>query len=476
MRQLVDVGVSSYDRSALSPGVLHLGVGAFHRAHQELYFHELAQRGVTDWSVVGVGMRNRDLMDALEPQDNLYTVIERGSGDDEAQVIGTLDAFLHAGEDPRRVVRALADERIRMVTVTVTGNGYHVDGDTGELDADAPEVVADLEHPERPETFFGLIVEGLRRRRAAGIGPFTVVSCDNVPRNGDVSRTAVVSFARLRGEHELAGWIERHVAFPNSMVDRITPEADGAATELLEDEFGVHDNSPVATEPFRQWILEDSFCNERPPLEQVGVQFVEDVAPYELMKKRLLNGSHTALGYLGVLAGVGTTDEAMADPVFRRFLVRLMDEEVSPLLPQVPGVNLEEYRSTLIERFSNPSIKDDLQRLCRRGSTKVPAYLVAAIVEARAAGRSHELLTLAVAGWLRYLRGDAFDGGEIAIQDARKDELQPLLRRDLLAALEDRTLFGDLSGDEGFAQELEAALGQLEALGARGAVERAVTS
>jgi mannitol-1-phosphate/altronate dehydrogenase len=260
------------------------------------------------------------------------------------------------------------------------------------------------------------------------------------------------------------------------MVDRITPEADDEVARLVEDAFGLTDNAPVATEPFRQWIIEDRFSNERPPLEDVGVQFVDDVAPYELMKKRLLNGSHTALGYLGHLAGLRTTDEAMADPVFRTFLTQLMEEEVSPLLPDVPGVDLDEYRATLIERFSNPNIKDDLQRLARRGSTKVPAYLMASIAEARDAGRSHELLTLAVAGWLRYLRGVDCDGRPIDIQDARKDRLRELALRgghDPRLLLGERDIFGDLGRNAAFVASLERAARAFERDGLRATIAAA---
>ena len=366
----------------------------------------------------------------------------------------------------------MADERIRLVTITVTGAGYHLEPATGRFDAEHEDVVADLEHPHAPATFFGLIAEALDRRRAAGTRPFTVLSCDNIPHNGDATRTAVVSFARLR-DAGLADWIEAEVAFPNSMVDRITPSTTEDAVELVDAEFGLDDRWPVVTEPFRQWIVEDRFGGERPPLEDVGVQLVDDVEPYELMKKRLLNGSHTALGHLGTLAGHRTTADALADPVFRAFLDHLMADEVVPLLPEVPGIDLGDYRRTLLERFSNPAIKDELARLRRRGSSKIPGYVLPSIADARAAGRPHDLLDLVVAGWVRALRGTDLDGDELPVDDPRAEELTALAAeggddpRPLLAR---EDLFGELSADGPFADSVAAAIADLERDGVHGAI------
>jgi mannitol 2-dehydrogenase len=466
------VAVPTYDRDQLIPGVVHIGVGGFHRAHQPLYFDELAERGVRDWAVIGVGLRSRHMREALEPQDLLYTVVERGPGRDVARVVGALNRLLHAPEDPDAVLAALADPRVRLVTLTVTANGYHLDAATGDLDAEAEEIAADLERPDRPTTFIGYVVEALDRRRRAGIAPFTVLSCDNVPRNGETTRTVVMSFARRR-DPVLAAWIAEHVSFPSSMVDRITPCTTVLDAEYIAAAFGMQDRSPVMTEPFRQWIVEDAFADGRPPLEQAGVEFVADVRPYELMKKRLLNGSHTALAYLGYLAGHRTTDSAMADPTFRAFVRELMDAEMTPLLPPVPGIDLGDYKRTLLERLGNTKIRDDLHRLCRRGSTKVPCYLLAPIREARAAGTPHDLLTLAVAGWLRYSRGFDFAGEEIEIEDVRRTDLQRLGARggvDPRPALAERSILGDLGDDEGFAEQLGLALRELERRGPRGAI------
>jgi fructuronate reductase/mannitol 2-dehydrogenase len=446
--------------------VVHIGVGGFHRAHQQLYFDQLAERGACDWGVIGVGLHSRSLQEALAPQDLLYILVERDGGEDTARVVGTLAAYLYAPDDPEAVFAALADPRIRLVTLTVTGGGYHVDPETLRLDADGEPVRHDLAHPGAPTTFAAYLVEALARRRAAGTAPFTVLSCDNVPGNGRVAHAAVVGFARLR-DAELAGWIDAHVAFPSSMVDRITPEPDDEAAELVRRAYGLADRGPVVTERFRQWIVENRFCNDRPPLEPLGVQFVADVAPYERMKTRLLNGSHCALAYLGQLAGHRTTAEAIADPAIHAYVERLMRDEVAPLLGEIPGIDLAAYQATLLERFANPAIQDGLPRLARRGSVKMPAYLLPSVCEAIAAGRRHELLTLAVAAWFRHLRcSDAVD-------DPRAEALRRLARdggldpRPLLA---DRSLFGALAGDDRFAARLEGALRELERGGPHAAI------
>src|SRR4051794_24276736 len=304
--------VPSYDRGALAPGIVHFGVGGFHRAHQAVYLDELAERGVTrDWGVAGVGLRTTRMKRALAPQDCLFTVVQRDRDGDAARVIGSMTDYSFAPDDPARVLRRLADPRTRLVTLTVTGDAYEVDPD----DAD---VAHDIRSPQDPRTLFGYLVEGLRLRRDAGTAPFTVLSCDNVPGNGAATRSAVVSLARLRDDR-LADWIEEAAAFPSSVVDRITPAAGVAARRLVADEFGVDDRSPVVTERFAQWIIEDSFSHGRPPLEEVGVEFVPDVAAHELVKKRLLNGTHCALGYLGRLSGYSRTDEAMADESLRAY-------------------------------------------------------------------------------------------------------------------------------------------------------------
>ncbi len=465
------VQAPAYDRTALVPSVVHIGVGGFHRAHQALYFDDLAVDGSTDWGIVGVGLHRPQMGEVLGAQDGLFTVVERSAERTTARVVGSIVQYLYAPSDPGAVVRALSDERTRLVTLTVTGDGYLVD-DNGGFDAHHPDVVHDLEHPDAPRSIVGFLVEGLRLRREHGTGPFTVLSCDNLSDSGAAARAAVVGFARLRDD-DLATWIEANVTFPSSLVDRITPETSPATRDEIEAIFGVPDRWPVVTEPFRQWIVEDEFCAGRPPLDTVGVQFVADVAPYKKVKGRVLNGGHCALGYLGTLQGHPTTDKAMGDDVIRTALERMLADEVLPLLPTLPGVDLDEYRSTTLERFSNPAIGDSLARLCRRGSTKMPTYLLPSLHEALDQGRPHRFLVLAVAGWMRYLRGTDLAGDPLEVSDAHAEELQRLAveggddPRPLLAM---RGVFGDLADNDEVVRLLGETLRTLSADGLEAAL------
>lgn len=416
-----------YDRGAIRPGVVHIGVGGFHRAHQAVYFDELARHGLTDWGLIGVGLHSPQMGEVLTAQDCLYLVVEQGACETTARVIGAINKYLYAPRDCPAVLDALSDPATRLVTLTITGNGYNLTPD-GDFSVDDPLVAGELEDPGRPETVFGYLVEALDRRRHAGVPPFTVLSCDNIPSNGVAARTMVVSFAELR-DRTLARWIEQNVAFPSSMVDRITPETTPEERDRIVKAFGVGDRWPVITEPFTQWVVQDWFCNDRPPLDRVGVRFVEDVAPYELTKKRLLNACHCALGYLGYLAGYRTTAEVMTDPAYAAYAGALV-AEIRPLLPVVDGIDLDGYRDALMRRLANPAIADKLSRLCRRGSTKVPSYLLPSIIETLKDGRPAPMLTLAVAGWFRYLQGADYAGVPITVEGPREDQLVPLAQQD----------------------------------------------
>ncbi|MCW3010361.1 MAG: Mannitol dehydrogenase domain protein [Solirubrobacterales bacterium] len=469
-RHALRVDVPSYDRGALAPGVLHLSVGSFHRAHQAVFFDDLAMRGHTDWGIVGVGLRRPHMREALDPQDGLFTVVERGAVGDHARVVGVITRYLLAPGDSADVLDALADPRLRLVTLTVTGSGYKLAG--GAIDLDDPEVRTDLETPGAPGSAIGFLVEGLARRRAAGLPPFTVLSCDNLPGNGALARAAVVGLAAQR-DVALAQWIDEHGAFPSSMVDRITPRTSRADQAWVARAFGVADRWPVITEPFSQWIVEDDFCNGRPPLDEVGVEFVADVAPHALMKTRLLNASHCVLGTLGVLAGFTTTDEAIAEPLLAETILRFMAEEVAPLLPPVPGFDLELYRASVLERLANPVLHDQLERLCRNGSDKFPTHVLSSLASARAAGRPHELLTLAVAGWVRYLRGTDEAGRLLELDDPQAAELHRLAvlgGADPGPLLRGSGLFGALADDAAWVAELTDALARLERCGVLGAL------
>jgi mannitol-1-phosphate/altronate dehydrogenase len=458
--------VPTYDRSALAPSVVHVGVGGFHRAHQLVYFDDLAEgRYSADWGVVGVGLHHRAMRDALAPQDHLYTVVERGAGEQQARVVGALVGCHFAPDSPRRVLDALSDPRTRLVTLTVTGTAYRLDPDTGDLDPDP-----DADGP--PRTVFGYLVEALARRRHAGLPPFTVLSCDNLSHNGGSTRAAVLAVARGRAP-ALTGWIADAVAFPNSMVDRIVPATPPELRGAVARAYGVDDRWPVATEPFSDWVVEDDFRAGRPPLDLVGVRFVPDVTRHHLVKTRLLNAGHSALGYLGTLAGHRRTDEVLADPVLAGYLSGLLEEEIGPLLPVPDGVELPGYVRTLLARLANPAVGDRLDRLCGRGSTKMPSYLLPSLTEALDRGRPAELLTLAVAAWLRYLRGVDPTGQPIDVEDPLRDTLVPLARtggsdpRPLLAV---RAVFADLGDRPAFVADLEEALVRLDRHGVRATI------
>ena len=459
------VEVPNYDRSALVPSVVHIGVGGFHRAHQALYFDDLARAGDTAWGLVGVGLRRPQMGQVLRAQDGLFTLVERGPHGDSARVVGSVVRYLYAPDDPEAVLAALTDPRTKLVTLTITGAGYAIGADGFDDQADG--VRHDLAHPGSPSTMVGFLVEALSRRRVSGTGPFTVLSCDNLPDSGAAARAAVLGFAALR-EPDLARWIGQHVTFPSSMVDRITPETSPGVRDWVEDAFGVADRWPVVTEPFRQWFVEDNFCAGRPPLERVGVRFVDDVLPYKLVKARLLNGGHCALGFLGSLAGHSAADQAMADPVIREAVDRMLREQVRPLLPDVDGMDLDNYLDQTLDRFANPSIGDSLARLARRGSVKMPSYVLPSLHDALTRGTPHRLLLLAVAGWVRYLQGRDLAGRPLTVDDPQADRLTASAAhfgRAPHQLLGLRAIFGDLGDFPLVVRELQELVCRLDEQG-----------
>jgi mannitol 2-dehydrogenase len=452
------IEVPTYDRSALQRGVVHIGIGNFHRAHQAVYLDDLASQGISDrWGVTAVSLHSRDVKELLSAQDGLYTVVQRGRDRQTARVVGSIGSYHYAPNDSAAVRAALVDPQTRIVTLTITGNGYFLDPVSGEFHDAHPDVRADLVASNCFVTAWGYLAEALDRRRRAGIAPFTVLSCDNIPDDTPAARTALVSFAALR-DPELAGWIDRHVAFPSTMVDRITPQTSNSERRFVENTFGIADKWPVLTEPHSQWVIEDSFCGERPPLDEVGVQFVTDVGDHKLVKTRLLNGTHIALGILATLAGYRRTDEAMRDYVIFDYVEQLMRDEIQPLLPAVPGMNTPGYRNALLARLSNPRMSDQLSRLARRGSTKISSFLLPSLHEAMGQGRPHTLLMFAMAGWARYLRGYDLKGAKISIDDPQAALLTrlatmagnnpgPLLRHEIFTELRTVPAFTECFGD-----------------------------
>jgi mannitol 2-dehydrogenase len=465
-----DVPRPRYDRSALRTGIVHVGVGAFHRAHQAMYADRLLTAGIgQDWAICGVGVLPGDarVAEVLAAQDGLYTLVQKhNDGHLEARVIGSIVGCLHAPADPEAVIERVAAPVTRVVTLTVTEGGYPVDPLTGDLDPSEPGVARDLARTGPPETTFGLLTEALRRRRDRRLPPVTVVSCDNIEGNGHVAQRAFSGFARL-GDPGLADWIEGEVRFPNSMVDRITPRTTPEDVELVRSRIGIADRWPVVCEPFVQWVLEDSFGNGRPPLEEAGVQLVADVRPYELMKLRLLNASHQALCYFAHLAGYRLVHEAAQDPLFARFLRQYMATEGAPTLDPVPGIDLPAYQRQLVERFSNAGVRDTIARLCAESSDRIPKWLLPVIRAQLAVGGPIERATAVVAAWARYAEGVDEQGRPIEIVDRLAPTLTELARRGGTAFIENRAVFGDLADDGRFRDTYGRMRDRLHRLGAR---------
>lgn len=475
------IAIPTYDRNAIKAGIVHIGVGGFHRAHQAMYLDTLMNEGqALEWGIVGVGLMpgDRRMQEVMRAQDNLYTlVVKHPDGHYDARVIGSIVDYLFAADDPDAVVERMADPAIRIVSLTVTEGGYNFDHVSGEFDLDNPDVHHDLANPGKPKSVFGLVSEALKRRRERGIAPFTVMSCDNIQGNGEVAHKMFLAFARAR-DRELAEWIASEVNFPNSMVDRITPVTTPADIAEVASRFGLDDRWPVVCEPFTQWVLEARFGQGRPALERVGVQVVDDVMPYELMKLRLLNASHQALAYFGYLAGYRYAHEVCQDPLFVEFLLAYMDQEATPTLAPLPGVDLDDYKHTLIARFANPEIKDTLARLCAESSDRIPKWLLPVIRERLERGGGIRLSAAVVASWARYAEGSDEQGEPITIVDRLKDELMAAAkdnREHPTAFIDNRRLFGDLIDDARFRDAYLDALKRLHAQGARATVEALLT-
>jgi len=477
-----------YDRQQVSVGIVHFGVGAFHRTHQAMYLDTLMNDGkALDWGICGIGVLPSDaaMKAVMDEQDCLYTmVVKDPDGRFEPRVIGSIVQYLYAPDDPEAVIERMADPATRIVSLTVTEGGYNIHAVTGRFDETNPDVRADAEPGAVPRTTFGLITEALHRRWQRGLPAFVVMSCDNIPGNGEVVRGSLAAFARLR-DPALAERIESEVLFPNGMVDRITPATTDDDRAEVARRFGIQDGWPVVCEPFTQWVLEDwagegaGAGGQRPPLEEVGVQLVQDVGPYELMKLRLLNGSHQALCYLGYLAGYRYAHEVCQDPLFADFLLAYMNDEATPTLEPVPGIDLDAYKPNLIARFSNPQIRDTLARLCSESSDRIPKWLLPVIRENLAHDRPIALTCAVVAAWARYSEAVDEQGEPIVVVDRLRDSLIAAARQqesDPLAFVRNRELFGDLVDVERFTTSYLAALNSLHAHGARKTVEHLLQS
>ncbi len=467
----------NYARDALRAGILHIGVGNFHRAHQAVYLDDLFNRGRDlDWALLGAGVRAGDqaMRSALAPQDWLTTVVELEPGANSARVTGAMTGFVPVGEDAAPIVDALDDAALRVVSLTVTEGGYCIDPATGSFNPEHPDIRYDAAHPDRPKGVFGALVSGLKRRRDRGAAPFTVMSCDNIPHNGRVALDAVAGLAELT-DPALAAFIREKVAFPSSMVDRITPATTDRERSMLEERFGIRDNWPVFCEPFRQWVLEDNFPTGRPALEDVGVTFTSEVAAFELMKLRILNGGHAAIAYPAALMGIHFVHDAMADPLVRGFLDKLEAEEIIPHVPPVPGVDLKAYYRTIAQRFANPDVGDTIPRLAQDGSNRQPKFILPSTRDRLKAGGDVTGLALESALWCRYCAATTDTGDVVRLDDPNAARLVPLA----LAAKDDpakflglRDIFGDVADARPFRAHFEAALNSLWTHGTRATLQR----
>ena len=467
------VQVPTYDRLGIRQSIVHIGVGNFHRAHQAVYLDDLLRESDhSEWGICGVGLLEQDyrMRDALLPQDCFYTLVESSKTGNHARVIGSLLNYLYAPDDPQAVIEKMTARECRIVSLTITEGGYYLIHGAGEFDENHPDFVDDLRHPHVPSCSFGYLAEALARRRKRGFPPFTVMSCDNLQQNGGVAKKMVLAFAEHR-DRGLSQWIAENCAFPNSMVDRITPVTTDEHRSMVRNVFGIDDAWPVVTELFSQWVIEDTFPTGRPVWERVGVQMTADVLPYEKMKIRLLNASHQAICYIGMLLGYEFVHEAIADEGIRKLVQTLMDAEVTSLLPEIPGINLGEYKRTLIERFANSAIRDQLLRIGSEGSVRIPKFVLPSIVEQLARSGPIKMLSLTVAAWFRYLSGTDEQGRPTVINDPMADEL----REHALRGAEDpgellgiRELFGDvLSSSPSLRSQLSHALSSLYQKGAR---------
>ena len=469
--------VPTYDRANLKSGILHMSVGGFHRSHQAVYMDMFLNKTPSDWMITGVGLlpNDKDNLDALERQDGLYAVLERAPNKDDVRIVGSIGPVIHAPSNPQGVIDRIASLETKILSLTITEKGYYYD-DQRNLNLSHPAIVNDLKL-ETPQTAYGYIVLGLRARIAANAGPITIMCCDNLPGNGHITQHLVMQFTNAC-DKEVAAWISENVSFPNAMVDRITPVTTDKIRDILSADFGIDDAWPVVCEDYLQWIIEDNFIAGRPAIETVGAQFVAEVDPYEKMKVRLLNGSHSALSYVSYLLGHREVDKAMADPLVSKFVRAYMDECITPSVPDVPGIDLTAYKDKLISRFANPSISDQVQRLAEDGSQKIRNAIVPPLEFQMEKGASVKWIALALAGWFRYLTGTDEQDAAITIKDPMADKLTAVAKANgtsAAALLSVEEIFGPGMADkQAIASEMQKWLDMIYANGMKATLESAL--
>lgn len=452
------IPVPKYSRSANNIEIVHIGVGGFHRAHLAYYLHLLngSEASSPTTGICGIGLREGDskLHDIFKTQDYLYTLmVKHPDGTIEPEVIGSIVDFKMGTTDSEPVIAQMAAAQTKTVSLTITEGGYNFNPTTGDFNFENPDIQHEIQNPEDPKTVYGFLTAALKRRRDAGLPAFTILVCDNIEHNGDMMRKMLGAFAKAQDPY-LAQWITQEVSFPNSMVDRITPVTTSVDIETLAKDYGVTDDWPVTCEPFIQWVVEDKFSNGRPDLEKVGVQFVPDVGPYEKMKLRLLNAGHSVLGILGALHGHPTINACVEDEVFASYLRAFLDHEATPILGDIKGIDLEDYKDSLLDRFTNPNIKDSVSRICAESSAKLPKFLIPTIHENLKSGGSIKFATLVIAAWCYYSDKQVDQNGQpLEIIDAMQNELYQAAKqtkKDPLAFIKQESIFGHLVSNERF--------------------------
>jgi mannitol 2-dehydrogenase len=455
--------VPLYDRASLKAGIVHIGVGNFHRSHQAVYLDDLFNLGEGhDFALIGAGVRAADeeMRQKLKAQDWLTTVVEQEADQSSARVTGAMIDYIKPG-DTEALLSALADPAIKIASLTITEGGYYINSATGKFDTEHSDIRHDAADLNHPKTVFGILLAGIIRRRAKGVAPFTIMSCDNIPHNGSVTRNSVMGLAEL-ADPELAKWVKANVAFPNGMVDRITPATSDRERAMLEKDFGLLDSWPVFCEGFKQWVLEDNFPSGRPALEKVGVQFVKDVSPFELMKIRILNGGHAVIAYPAALMDIHFVHDAMEDPLVSGFLAKVEQDEIIPSVPPVPNTNIQDYFKLIIRRFSNPKIGDTIPRLCLDGSNRQPKFIIPTIADRLRDGKSVAGLALESALWCRYCFGETDSGKPIPPNDPSAwDRLQAASKQaksDPSVWLAMRDIYGGTADSADFSHYFSTAL------------------
>ncbi len=473
------VSVPNYDRTALTPGIVHIGLGNFHRAHQAWYLHRLMQQGKAhDWAIIGAGVRAGDsaMRDRLLAQDCLTTLIELDPDGTSTEIVGSMIDFLPVEEDNGALIRAMSDPAIRIVALTVTEGGYFKDA-AGNLNTQDPEIQHDAAHPDKPHTAFGAMVAALRARRDAGHAPFTGQCCDNLQHNGEILRQTVVGLARL-SDPALADWINDNATFPNAMVDCIVPATGPNELKLVED-IGIDDAAPVTHENFRQWVIEDTFCAGRPTWEDVGATLTTSVHNYEEMKIKMLNAGHQLLANAGELLGVQTIAGCMATPQIAGFFRKVQTDEIVPYVDAVPEITPSAYLDLIARRFGNPEIHDTTRRVAFDGGSRHPGFVLPILRDALAAGGSIEGLALTEALWARMCAGTREDGSVIEANDPQWDDLTQIAtqaKAEPKLWLEQGWIYDTLSENTVFATAFDKWLKQLWADGTQSTLEQYIAS